>query len=117
MDKEECTRVQKMDKDEVRKICESMPDPTKKQFDDLDKRILEMQNKPLEYFIELFKNGKPYQDVDILKLQKMHLFSLYTNDAGELRHTAIEVWNALQQKNHEWMDVLIQLKELKKNAN
>jgi len=107
----------KMNEEELKKIYESMPDPVKKQFTDLDKRILELQNKPLEYFIEQFKNGKPYQDVDILKLQKMHMFSLYTNDAEELRHTAIEVWNALQQKNHEWMDVLIQLKELKNNAN
>jgi len=106
-----------MDDKQLKKIYESMPDPTKKQFDDLDKRILELQNKPLEYFIEQFKNGKPYQDVDILKLQKMHMFSLYANDAEELRHTTIEVWNALQQKNHEWLDTLIQLKELKNNAN
>ena len=106
-----------MDKEQLRKIYEGMSDPVKKQFDELDRRILELQNKPLEYFIEQFKNGKPYQDVDILKLEKMHRFSLYTNDAEELRHTAHEVWNALQQKNQEWMDVLIQLKEIKNNAN
>ena len=106
-----------MDKDEVKKIYENMPDPVKKQFNDLDKRILELQNKPLEYFIKQFKNGTLYQDVDILKLEKKKMFSLYADDVDNLRAVVIELWNALQQKNHEWLDVLIQLKELKKNAD
>ena len=106
-----------MDDNELLRIYSSLPDYVKKELDEMDKRILEVRDKPLEYFIEQFRNGKRYKDINMLECQKIHLASLYLNDLDNYRFVVNKLWNQLNRTNHDLMNARIWLMVLKRNGN
>ena len=102
-----------MTPEEYQRFLESMDPDAKKMLLDIDKKIKEIQDKPPEYFIEKFKDGDPAFDAEMHQLDKHQLAARLLNDPVNYRRVLLTIWKALCQKHHDFMEMLVMLKDTK----
>ena len=102
-----------MTPEEYQRFLENIDPNAKKMLLDIDKKIKENQDKPPEYFIEKFKEGDPAFDAETHQLDKYQLAARLLNDPDNCRRVLLTIWNALCKKHHDFMEMLVMLKDTK----
>ena len=97
--------------EQLMRFITALPQNKRKTLEEYDRRILEVQDKPPEYFFKKFKNGEPCVDAGLLQLQKYQLAAIFLGDNDNYRHVSVGLINALSKKYHEYIEAQVQLQE------
>jgi len=103
-----------MSDEEIKNFLNSLSPSNRKMLEDFDKKILETQDKSLEYFLSKLEKGESPFDAEMWQLEKFKTVALMKNDPDNLRHVLIAYSNSLSKKYNEHLRAEAKLKEAKK---